>query len=388
MRVLAIASPSTTHFMPAVPLVDALRAAGHDVLFAGQPDVIGMARGAGLPTVTVGEHFDADNFYRRLPPDRRPIEVGLAQIGHDQWDGVGQSWAYHARYLLEPYLELAREWRTDLIVADPLEYASLVIGAVLGVPTVHHRWGAELMTPAGHRLAGRILHSRCDRHGVSGGLPAPTVVLDPFPAAWAAPGVEPGRPIRPVPYPGGGSVRPDSARPPGHRRRVLVSLGLATVRLGGLPLVQHLADALADLPGVEALITLDPPHRGRLRLAPNVQAIPPTPLDGLVDTSDLVIHHGGAGTAIATLMAGLPHLLLPQLMDQLIRCEVIAASGAALRLTDAASQNDPRVIRAAVSRLLDEASFRQAAIRLRDEAEALPDPRRVAADLEELVAQH
>jgi UDP:flavonoid glycosyltransferase YjiC (YdhE family) len=165
---------------------------------------------------------------------------------------------------------------------------------------------------------------------------------------------------------------------------VLVSLGLATVRLGGLPLVQHIADALAGFADVETLMTLDTGHHARLRLAPNVRVIPPTPLDGLVDSCDLVIHHGGAGTAVATLMAGLPHLLLPQMMDQLIRCEVIAASGAALRLTDAASQNDPRAIRTAVGRLLTEPSFRVAATRLRDQAEALPDPRQVASELEEL----
>ncbi|GAA3035986.1 hypothetical protein GCM10020000_11910 [Streptomyces olivoverticillatus] len=41
MRVLIIPSPVTTHFMPMIPLAWALRAAGHELLVAGQPDVMG-----------------------------------------------------------------------------------------------------------------------------------------------------------------------------------------------------------------------------------------------------------------------------------------------------------------------------------------------------------
>ncbi|MDW6062592.1 hypothetical protein SAZ11_36845 [Streptomyces sp. FXJ1.4098] len=47
MRVLMMSTPVSSHFAPLVPLAWALRSAGHEVLVAGQPDVMGPARSAG-----------------------------------------------------------------------------------------------------------------------------------------------------------------------------------------------------------------------------------------------------------------------------------------------------------------------------------------------------
>lgn len=388
MRVFALSSPSPTHFMPAFPLLWALRAAGHEVVFAGQPEVIGMARGAGLPALSVGDPFGANDFFLSLPEGRRPIEAGVAQIPDDGWAGTGTAWVYHAKYLAPRYLEIARSLRPDLIVTDPLEYAGLVLGAVLDVPVVHYRWGPELMTPAGLPLARRMLRGPARRLGAVGDeVPGPALILDPFPSAWAIPQVPAGQPVRPVPYNGGGSA-PGWAAEPKRARRVCVTLGLATVELNGLPLVRHIAEAFDGMPDTEAVITLDPRHQELLGPVPgNVRLADPAPLTTFIDTCDAVIHHGGAGTTTTTLMAGLPHLLVPQMMDQLARCAQMARSGAALSLTTAREQDDPGAVRAALTTLLEDPQYRETAGKLRAEAEQLPSPAAVTARLELLAAE-
>jgi UDP:flavonoid glycosyltransferase YjiC (YdhE family) len=384
MRVLAISSPSTSHFMPVVPLIWALRSAGHEVMFLGQPDVVGMARSAGLPTVTVGKLFDADQWFRALlPADKRPIEAGVAQIPPNGWRAIGTGWAYNAKDLLGPCLEFARSWRPDLIVTDPLEYSGLIIGGVLGVPAVHHRWSAEPMTAATLGTAKKILQETAQSVGLEE-VPDPDVVLDPFPAAMAIPGVPAGRPIRPVPYNGGGSV-PSWIRDAPETRRVCVTFGLSTVHLNGLPLVRHIVDGCAGL-DAEAVVMLDKESQDQLGPVPaNVRLVESAPLKELLDISDAVVHHGGGGTTITALMLGLPHLLLPQIMDQHPRCTQIEATGAAIQLADAESQNDPETIHDALRAILGKPQYRDAALSLREQANELPSTAETARYLENLM---
>jgi UDP:flavonoid glycosyltransferase YjiC (YdhE family) len=45
---------------------------------------------------------------------------------------------------------------------------------------------------------------------------------------------------------------------------------------------------------------------------------------------DLVVHHGGAGTAYACLLAGVPAVCLPQMGDQFRNADLLAAAGVCL----------------------------------------------------------
>lgn len=386
MRVLAISTPSTTHFMPAIPLVWALRAAGHDVVFAGQPDVVGMARGAGLPTVTIGSLFDAYEFLSDLPEGKRPLEAGLGQLPDDRAPMAAVSWIMHAKYLAEPYRDFAALWKPDLILTDPLEYGAILAGAALGVPTVQHRWGLEALSSAGLALARVMLRGRALRMGLPDGFPEPATVLDPLPPSLAIPQVPAGMPIRPVPYNGGGVAAP---RVPERsaRRRVCVTFGTATVRLNGLPLVRAVVDAFAGIEDAEAVVTLEAAQREALGpVAGNIRLIDPTPINTFADGCDLIVHHGGTRTAITGVAAGLPHLLLPQIMDQTPRSRRLEEAGAGIALYDAQSQNDPAAIRGALLALLEEPGYRETAAKLRAEAEAMPSPAEVAVELEKLAA--
>ncbi|NED87266.1 glycosyl transferase, partial [Streptomyces sp. SID11233] len=122
MRVLIMATPAPSHFTPMVPLAWALRAAGHEVLVMGQPDITEPAVTAGLPAVTVGERYDANEVIAsKLAAGRRPNQSGSAQAGPANPLLLAQPWLIHAKYLTQQYLALAREWQPDLILSDPLE---------------------------------------------------------------------------------------------------------------------------------------------------------------------------------------------------------------------------------------------------------------------------
>jgi UDP:flavonoid glycosyltransferase YjiC (YdhE family) len=47
-------------------------------------------------------------------------------------------------------------------------------------------------------------------------------------------------------------------------------------------------------------------------------------VDALVRTSDAVIHHGGAGTALAALAHGVPQLVVPDGSDRFAAAEAVS----------------------------------------------------------------
>ena len=386
MRVLLISSPSATHIMPIVPLAWALRAAGHEVLVVGQPDIVATARGAGLPVLAVRAFGDVFDAWELLPQGKRPIETGLFQVQDGQWEQMARAWVIHAKQLSGQYLELARAWQPSLLLTDPLEFSALIVGGALGVPVVQHRWGPEPLSHAGLGLARRLLDERAIMLGSPEGLPDPDLMLDPFPACWSVPGVPPGEQIRAVPYNGGGRAPAWAAEPPAGRR-VCVSFGSVMLDLGGVPLVRHLVQAAAAMSDIELVVTIGDSHRAMLGPVPSmVRLVPPTPLHTFIGSCAAVVHHGGGGTALTALAHGVPQLLLPQMVDQFVRCERIAASGAGLSLPDVSAQNDPAALRDALSAVIEAAGYRETAGQLRDENAAQPSPAGMAGRLAALAA--
>ncbi|MGX1273239.1 nucleotide disphospho-sugar-binding domain-containing protein [Streptomyces phaeoluteigriseus] len=389
MRVLVIATPVPTHFLPLVPLLWALRSAGHEVTVLGQPDVLGAVRACGLTCVGVGEPFDVNSMLLKgLPEEQRPLQA-RPRPAPEVLGGYGRLWWAHAAALLDRYTGLAEEYGPELIVADPLEYCSLIIGARLGVPVVHHRWTVDAISGPARRFVSPDVRELGERLGLPGlpGLPDPAVLLDPCPPALRIPDGEAGVPIRYLPYSGGAEtpawVRSDPG-PGAGRRRVAVSLG-NTPALHGGRFVRDLLHALAARPGTEILVTLPEPYRSAVgRLPHNVTALDPLPLQMFLATCDAMVHHGGAGTAMTATAFGLPQLVLPQLADHFPLADRLVATGAGLSFETPAEQDDPRVVGEALDELLSDPRHTASARRLAAEMAAMPSPAAVAADLERL----
>jgi UDP:flavonoid glycosyltransferase YjiC (YdhE family) len=97
-----------------------------------------------------------------------------------------------------------------------------------------------------------------------------------------------------------------------------------------------------------------------------------------------VVSHGGSGTLLGALAAGLPLVLLPQGANQFEnakRCERIGVS-VSLFPEDASAG----AIADALRGVLEQPSYRDAAARVRDEIAAMRSPDEVAAVVERHVA--
>ncbi|BFU42701.1 nucleotide disphospho-sugar-binding domain-containing protein [Krasilnikovia sp. MM14-A1004] len=394
MRVLMMTSPVSTHFAPLVPLAWALRAAGHEVLVAAQPDVVPTAHAAGLSAVSIAREFGIEQHMKNRLADGKRTRESVPRSKPSEYGDFGLVWVGQTKYVTPMYLSFARAFRPDLIVSDPFEYSALIVGGVLGVPVVHHRWGVDELTGPARAAVREPLRELCAEHGLDG-LPDPDLLVDPCPPTLQVPGAEPGVPMRCVPY-NGSAVLPgwrqaeieQYGRGPIPGRRVVVSMGGRVLLLNGVPFVRRLLWAFDAMPGVEVLATVEDRYRDELGALPaNVRLIDPTPLDLFLDSADVVVHHGGAGTTMTATAYGLPQLVLPQLADQFGHGDRIAACGAGIVLDSVADQDDPDLLRESLAALLEEPRYGKAAGELRAEMRGMPAPAAVARDLAGLASR-
>ncbi len=147
--------------------------------------------------------------------------------------------------------------------------------------------------------------------------------------------------------------------PPGDQPLVLV--GLSSTYMAQEDLFQRIASALGRLP-VRGLITLGPAvDTPGLEAPPNVTVVGAAPHTRALEQAAVAVSHGGHGTTIKALAAGVPALALPIGRDQPDVAARLASSGAGLSLKRGA---DPEAIASAVAQLLRDPRYREAAGRM------------------------
>lgn len=158
----------------------------------------------------------------------------------------------------------------------------------------------------------------------------------------------------------------------------LVYLTFGTA-FGTAELLTAAAEGLAKLgkPVVVATGRVDPRDLGPL--PGNVTARKWLPQAGVLPHADLVVHHGGSGTTLGALAAGVPQLVLPQGADQFGNARALSEAGAAVVVDDVRAIADHAT---AVG-----AGHRDAARALAAEIAALPAPADVAAQLPDLAGR-
>jgi len=147
---------------------------------------------------------------------------------------------------------------------------------------------------------------------------------------------------------------------------------------GGLPPFAGLFPAvLASLAGepVRVLMTtghgVDPAALGPV--PPNVHVERWGPQDAILPAAGAVVGHGGFGTTMAALGAGLPQVVMPLFAsDQFVNAERVAATGAGVCL-DGALAAVP-ALAGAVREVLEVPRYREAAQRIAAAMAALPGP--------------
>ena len=353
MKFLFTAVTTIGHLFPLVSTAWALRAAGHDVLFGlAGPDVPG-AVAAGLPTVNVTGELDVDAAILAAHPS-----ITGQPVLPEQLPLAAKLFATAAELTADGVVELARAWRPDVIVHSEWQLAGPLAAAVLDVPAVRHPTVFARGLDRMPRLQQPYFAGVLDRHGVTA-LPEPALELDLCPPSMNA-GRQFGRLLRPVPYNGGAAIDAGLLKP-SDRPLICVSLGTVVPTLSGPGAVRGTIDALADLDADVVLAIRDVPEQ----LPDNVRAAGWLPLSVLLGQCALVVHHGGAGTTLSALAAGVPQVIVPRYADHFLNAAAVTERGAGL------TAKPGQVTAALVDEALDR---RKVADEISTEIAAMPSP--------------
>lgn len=125
----------------------------------------------------------------------------------------------------------------------------------------------------------------------------------------------------------------------------------------------------------------DPAQLGLGPTAPNIRVERWVAHSDLLPKVSVAVTHGGSGTVLSALRAGVPLVVVPMQWDQLENAQRVVEAGAGVQLK--AERCTPERLRSAVIRVLEESSFRQNARRLAAALNRYDGPRRAAELLEQ-----
>ena len=405
MRVLFAVSSWRGHYFCTVPLGWALRAAGHEVLFACSADQCDAVRAAGLVAVPVLDGIDWPTlmlllYYLDVVQGRRsglPLHPYTRRRVRslDEFDFEAEWGRFRENALAvmvrsyDAAVDLARRWRPDLIVHDLTAPEGMLAAEVTGVPSVWHPpglLGTAEVDPA-------VDIGFWDKSGSFeryGHQPYATAriryVVDPSPEAVVPPmGSSVRLGMRYVPY-NGPAVLPGWLREPASRPRVCVLWGSsAAAEAEAIPVLRAAIEAACEH-GAEVVLTLSQDQREELgELPAGVRTLTGFPLHLLLETSDAIIHHGSANTLLTAAAAGTPQLAVPYTDDRIAVSRRMTATGAVLSVPVAeAAHEEAGQLSAAVAALLTDPARRAAARLLREQIAAQPSPADLVAPLERL----
>jgi UDP:flavonoid glycosyltransferase YjiC (YdhE family) len=381
MRVLAACSlGGAGHLQPLLPLLDAARAQGDEVVVVAPPAMAGMVEATGHEFVAGGEPPEA-----AVAPIRERLPV--APAGEAAMLGNRELFGRLATEAMLPAMQRTfATWAPAVVLRDPCEYASAVVAhglgiasAQVGIGLAELEWGSiDVATPAleAHR-AGLVDELRRSPYVTR--FPA-SLDRSPFPDTrrFRMPAAIPHRPL------------PDwwdGSRAP------LVYVSFGTV-LGHMSIA---ADAYRT--AVRAVTTLD--ARVLLTVGRRFDAsqLGPVPrhvhVEAWVDQADvlaeadLVVCHGGSATTFGALAAAAPVVIVPLFADQFTNAARVEDAGAGMVVDRGQSADHrrplavddaPRITRA-IEAVLADSSYRDRARRLAAEMAAGPTADTILAEL-------
>ena len=372
----------TGHYRPMLPLARALVEAGHDVAFASGEPIASEAEADGFRAFRAGLDSGA------LEPLARSVRSLAASLPPARVRSFVFTHLF-VKVELEPrandLITIVDRWSPHLAVHDIADFAAPLVATLAGIPYVGHSFGpavqTDVMHAAGQAAAPSWVSRGLEPHPL-GGLYR-YLYLDVCPPSLQAPEALLGETqcIRTV-----DTSQPATRQPPwlvALRGLPIVYVTLGTVYNRNLDVFRTLLDALST--GSQHVVVTIGKQMDPAALGPqpsNVHVHRYIPQEVLLPHCVAAVTHGGAGSTLGALGFGLPLVLVPMGADQFYNAERVVAAGAGIQLM-------PDLLtvasaRAAVRTLLHEDAYRNAAHRIENELDAMPDPGQAVEALERL----
>jgi UDP:flavonoid glycosyltransferase YjiC (YdhE family) len=424
MRVLFVVAPFKAHLYVMTPVVSAFVTAGHDVRVAAAPDLLDTIGAIGFTGVPVGRAIPMDPMMSSTEPDRGPDRSGLPVYRPAQTDyrlvkdpleelrltAFGSSTLFHHESIFDDLVQVARDFRPDLVIRDPFMFGASLAAREAGAFDARMLWGTDALAQL-----------RADVYGEGGGLHRSEGKEDPM-RDWLAPVLEryghkydegvmigertiigwPSWTYRPkdvdyvqtraIAFHGPHRTEKWMYERP-ERPRVCITQGIShrDYDFGRTALLDTLFEAVTDL-DVEVVATFNGRQIASASKVPdNVKVVDFVPFNVVLSTCSAIIHHGGYGTMAAALVAGIPQLIIPNIYwnekwwASVALANGLQEQGAGEYVADA-DQLTADLLRENLVRVLTEPGYRENAARLRDDHLASPTPNDTVRVFEELVA--
>ena len=370
MRILFCSLPHFGHVIPLVPLANACVEAGQEVTFATGGPLLGRLPVRSVPAYPDRTLDDAEAEVKRRHPE-------LTDVAPQEKWRFGLELFADVEYetLLAGVEPIVVEERPDMVVYEAYSVAAGAAALSHGVPAVSvgvSPWSSFF------ELLHRTVMERHDIEWPDAVLA--DLYLDTFPpSTWVSDASELRRheALRPVAWSPAGSEVP--AWLLAGRERACVYVTLGTVVFGYTAAFDAALSAL-DQHDVDVLVAVGPHgdpaalqrRSGRVRVERFVDQAQVIPL------MDGVVHHGGSGTALAAMAAGLPQVVMPQGADQFQNAELLATTGAVRAFlpgmaTEVLAQN--------IAEALTDKEMKASAVKLAEEIAAMTSPDEVAKEL-------
>jgi UDP:flavonoid glycosyltransferase YjiC (YdhE family) len=374
MRALFTSTRGAGHFNPLVPFALAFERAGHEVMVAGPPGIEGPVESAGFRfwQFDLPPDDEMDAIWAQVP-QLSPDEANIMVIG----EIFGRRYAEAALPRLRAAIE---EWRPDVVLRDANEYAGALAAELYGVRhgrvaislssseelalgLVRGSWDAIRQAeglspdPDAHALRGSPWLTTFPRGLDKGEMPDTHRFHDP---AWTEPANElpdwwPGRGDQPLVYVTFGSVA-------GAFSQTLPAFAVALSAVESLP--------------VRVLLTVgrDLDLHALPEIPDNVHVEPWVPQQDVLGHAAAAVVHGGSGSTLGALAAGVPLVVVPLFADQPYNARRVQEVGAGIAVEPNRDDIPATIapLRAAIESVLSEPSYGERARELAAEVRAEP----------------
>jgi UDP:flavonoid glycosyltransferase YjiC (YdhE family) len=374
VRVLFSSTRGAGHFNPLVPFARAFERAGHEVLVAGPPVLADTARDAG---------FDFREFDPPPEDELGEIWARVPDLPQDEANRVVVSEIFgrlNTRAALPELRSAIEEWRVDIVLRDPNEYGSALAAELHGIP--HGRVAIALVSveELGIGIAAEAVDAIRRDEGMSSDPTGDRLRNAPYLSIFP-PSLDDGdapdtHRFHDPEWDARAGDLPDWWRGRDDQPLVYVTFGSVAGQFPqALPVYGLAMRAVEDLP-VRVLLTV-----GRdldldaLPSAPdNVRVERWVPQQDVLGHASAAVVHGGSGSTLGAIAAGVPLVVVPLFADQPQNAARVAEVGAGVAVVPDREAPEAALspLREAIVELLRDESYRERAAALAAESRAQP----------------